>query len=108
MIKIKYNLTRSNRKTIAIYIKDGIVDVRAPHRAPIESIERFIMCKESWIIEKQSHTQNRVDKRESFEINYGSKLLYRGFLVEVTQREGRNIEEAEASEPNAGYWRTFQ
>lgn len=46
----KYELIRSNRKTIAIQIKgDGRVIVRAPLRMSKDVIQQFIAQKESWI-----------------------------------------------------------
>ena len=43
--KIAYRLVRSNRKTVAIQIKNGEVIVRAPQRAPLRYIEEFLESK---------------------------------------------------------------
>jgi predicted metal-dependent hydrolase len=41
-----YTLTRSKRKTLALYIKpDGSVEVRAPLRLAKRDIERFVASK---------------------------------------------------------------
>lgn len=46
---MEYKLIRSNRKTVAIQIKNGEVIVRAPHRAPLKYIEVFLESKRDWI-----------------------------------------------------------
>ena len=47
---ISYELARSDRKTIGIYVKpNGDVIVRAPRRASVKSIERFVQSKADWI-----------------------------------------------------------
>ena len=50
-----YTLVRTNRKTIAIYIRPGgLVEVRAPRRCPQRDIERFVASKAKWIAEKRA------------------------------------------------------
>ena len=73
-----YTLTRSKRKTVAIYIRDGHVEVRAPYRTNKRDIERFIMSKEKWIAEKLANSNELADSRERFTLDYGSRLTYRG------------------------------
>lgn len=75
---INYNLIRSKRKTIALYIKDGELEVRAPLRVSKSQIEKFIVSKEHWISNKLAQSQERLDKRESFNLNYGDKILLLG------------------------------
>ena len=41
-----YKLTRSKRKTVAIYIRNGGVDVRAPLKTPQLDIDTFVASKE--------------------------------------------------------------
>ena len=46
----KYELIRSNRKTIALQIKgDGRIIVRAPLRMAAKDIQRFVDSKAAWI-----------------------------------------------------------
>ena len=46
---MEYELIRSDRKTVAIQVKNGKVIVRAPKRAPISYIESFLESKRGWI-----------------------------------------------------------
>lgn len=53
MDSIKYNLIRSNRKTISLQLAaDGALTVRAPAGMPESEIRKFVEAKRSWI---QSH-----------------------------------------------------
>ena len=56
----KYELIRSNRKTIAIQIRgDGQVIVRAPLRMSNAAIQQFIAQKEGWIARHLVSLQQR-------------------------------------------------
>lgn len=55
-----YTLTRTNRKTIGLYVRsDGSLEVRAPQRCPVHEVERVLLAKATWIIEKQQLMQQR-------------------------------------------------
>jgi len=86
-----YTLKRSNRKTVAIHIRDGLVEVRAPYSAPIASIESFIFSKERWIEEKLMHSRLRISNKEQFSLDYGSLLVYRGFFYPIVGKPENTI-----------------
>lgn len=48
-MKIEYELICSNRRTIAVEIRNGRVIVRAPQRMSKAEIERFVASKADWI-----------------------------------------------------------
>jgi predicted metal-dependent hydrolase len=75
---INYSLIRSNRKTLAIYIRDGGVEVRAPKRVTLRQIEDLLNSKEVWINSKLAESDQRAKQRESFNLDYGDEVLYRG------------------------------
>lgn len=61
---IRYELIRSDRKTIAIQIKgDGRIIVRAPHRVPKEVIQQFVDAKARWIGKHLERISKREDMR---------------------------------------------
>ena len=86
-----YKLTRSNRKTIAIYVRDGYVEVRAPLRAPKAEIDKFVLLKKKWIDDKLAQSIEKVELRKSFELNYGDKVVYRGEEYPITARQGNRV-----------------
>ena len=75
---MNYTLIRSKRRTVGIYIKDGKAEVRAPHRYPKSEIDRFVVSKEKWIMDKLSLSQERVKQKTDFELNYGDEIFLRG------------------------------
>ena len=85
---IEYTLKRSKRKTVAIYVRDGSVEVRAPLRMVKYDIDRFVMSKEKWITDKLVISNERSAQRESFILDYNSSLTYRGKQYPIEAREG--------------------
>jgi len=70
-----YTLTRSKRKTVALYIRDGDIEVRAPNRMPKREIEKFIASKEKWILSNINLHRQREKSRERFNLDYGSTVV---------------------------------
>jgi len=89
MEDIVYNVIRTKRSTIAVYIReDGSVEVRAPFNTDDAYIEDFIRRKSDWI---RSHSKTRAENNElkrSFCPYYGDKLLYRGTEYPISKCEG--------------------
>jgi len=88
---IDYTLTRSNRKTAAIYVRDGFVTVRAPLKMPKRDIDRFVASKEKWITDKLAELRVQLEQREAFTLNYGDALLYRGKGYAIAARSGNRV-----------------
>jgi len=88
---MNYTLIRSNRKTAALYIKNGIIEVRAPYRMPKYEIENFIIKNEDWILPKLQKSQAQQAERDSFALNYGDLLNYRGKTCEIVPKNGNYI-----------------
>jgi len=55
---------------------------------PRHEIERFISVKEKWIHSKLAELSKRVESRESFVLNYGDMITYRGDLYPIVQKAG--------------------
>ena len=70
---IHYNLTRSRRKTIAIYVRGGAVDVRAPLRASLREIDSFVASKEKWILKNLAVLFEKSKRQEDFAKENGGK-----------------------------------
>jgi len=65
MPNLDYQLIRSSRRTIALIIRNGNLIVRAPRRADLGEIERFIRAKQGWInkhLTKAADRQSRAKK----------------------------------------------
>ena len=88
---IPYTLTRSNRRTIALHIRDGQLEVRAPLRTPTHEIERFITQKSGWIAGKLRKSSEQFAQREAFALTYGDNILCRGKAFPITAGDGSRI-----------------
>jgi hypothetical protein len=85
---INYILTRSKRKTVALHIRDGTVEIRAPLKTPKRDIDKFISSKEKWIVDKLALSNERMKQRESFSLDYGDTVLYRGKQYPIMAKDG--------------------
>ena len=61
---MEYKLIRSNRKTLALQIKDGEIVVRAPLRAGIEQIESLLLQHKDFIDKHLSESVERKKKKD--------------------------------------------
>lgn len=91
-----YNLLRSKRKTLALYIRDDAVEARAPMRMAKAEIDRFVASKEDWIVSRLAAMRELKESRESFRVGYGSLLLCRGKPYPVLPKAGKFVEFADA------------
>lgn len=87
---INYTLVRARRKTIAIQIREGRVEVRAPIKAPAAAIEAFVTAKEGWIADRLAEFDRRQTARKSFALSYDSALTYRGKAYPISATGGRS------------------
>ena len=81
---MEYNLTRSKRRTITIRVtKDAAVEVRAPMRMPLSSIDHFVNSKDKWIQKHVKEALDSIESRNSFDLSFGSTVMLRGkhFLI---------------------------
>ena len=88
---IDYTLIRSNRTTAALCIRDGGLIVRAPRRMPKREIDRFVISKEKWITSKLALSKERTERRESFRLDYGCEVTYRGSQYTIEAKAGNRV-----------------
>jgi len=88
---IAYTITRSNRKTVAIYIKNGGAEVRAPLKMPKSDIDKFVVSKEEWIKSKLTIFHERAAQRENFNLDYGDTITYRGRQYPIAAKNGSRV-----------------
>ena len=87
----EYVLTRSKRKTVSIYVRDGKLEVRAPLKTPKREIDKFVLSEEKWITDALAKSQEQSKQREIFTLNYGDTVLYRGKGYPITAKEGSRV-----------------
>ena len=76
--KIEYSLIRSNRKTLALYVRDSGVEVRAPFHMTRKEIDSFVNGKQEWVERMITKNADLAEKKALFEVDYGSRVPYRG------------------------------
>jgi predicted metal-dependent hydrolase len=96
---MNYTLTRSNRRTCAIYIRTGAVEVRAPLTLSQAAIDRIVNRKADWIARKLAESRTQTDQRSSFVLHYGDNVLYRGREYPITAKPGN-----QAGFDGASFW----
>lgn len=65
--QIEYQLVRSNRKTVVIYVKeDGSIQVRAPKWVPKAEIQKILGEKSEWIRNKQQEAADKNCVRQKY------------------------------------------
>ena len=87
---IAYTLVRSNRKTVALYIRGGMVEIRAPLAMPKRAIDQFASAHAGWIDEKMRQYTAQAQERAQFRLLYGSLVTYRGKQYPIVPHKGRN------------------
>lgn len=86
-----YPLKRSKRKTVAIIINSqGEVEVRAPLRLPLSTIEGFVCSRQEWIAKKRAEVCAQAADRAVFEPRIGMDFPLLGENVPI--RAGRKAE----------------
>ncbi|MBS4055549.1 MAG: M48 family metallopeptidase [Thermaerobacter sp.] len=88
---INYTLNRSNRKTLALYVRNGKVDVRAPLKLSKSDIDKFVLSKEKWITDKLAIASEKQEQRAAFSVNYGDMVLYLGKRYPIVVKSGSRV-----------------
>ena len=88
---MNYSLIRSKRKTIALYVRNGGLEVRAPLNMPKRDIDRFIASKEKWVKDKLAESGERMARRDSFALAYGDSVAYRGKQYPIAAKNGDRV-----------------
>lgn len=78
---IEYTLVRAKRKSIAIYVKDGVVTVKAPLKTDTKIIETFVHSKQVWIERKLREGTAR--RAVYADVLAGKSFLYLGMRLSV-------------------------
>lgn len=85
----EYNLVRSQRKTLAIYItENATVEVRAPLKMPKSDIDRFVLTKQKWIAKHLSNREIQNKQKVDFVLNYGDMVAFRGERYPIKAKAG--------------------
>ena len=87
----EYTLVRSKRKSLALYVRGGVLEVRAPLNMPRKDIDKFIKSKEKWITGKLAASEKQTKSRENFQLDYGDTVLYLGSEYPIVVKPGNRV-----------------
>jgi predicted metal-dependent hydrolase len=89
--KPEYTLVRQKRKTVALYIKGGGLEVRAPIKLSKAEIDKFVETKRAWAEKHLAEYAEKTAQKAAFEVNYGNRVPYRGKEWIVGGVPGRKV-----------------
>ena len=81
--KIPYQIIKTSRKTISIHIDKNGISVRCPRQITKEKIAELVAQKQDWILKKYYELKLNQVPKEKVEYKNGSKIQYRGYLMEL-------------------------
>lgn len=84
--ELSYNLIRSDRKTISIYVEpDGKIVVRAPIKTEITKIRNIVETKKNWIYESMSEFKilNKTKAQRIFVDGEGFLYLGKSYRLKI-------------------------
>lgn len=82
-----YLIKKGRRKSLGIYVRDGIVEVRAPHFVSKGEIEQWVIEKRDWIMARLN--EHAVGQQERPDISQGGSFLFLGELREIEIIHGK-------------------
>ncbi len=95
--RLTYRLTRKSIKNLILHVgPDRQIRVSAPHRVPLEAIDRFVCSREAFIERALRYFANRPAQLARPAYTTGERYLYRGAPVTLQlcqgEREGVAVE----------------
>lgn len=85
---IQYLLKRSKRKSLGLYVRDQIVEVRAPYHVHKEEIHQWVNSKSDWITSRLLEQQQKAQEKP--DIIHGKHVLFFGEKRDLIIKAGNN------------------
>ena len=83
----EYEVIRTNRKTLTLYVKQQRVIVRCPMATTNVEINEFIETNQNWILDRLKEDQ--IFQKETLKIEDNRKIFYRAKDRTIVFKEGR-------------------
>jgi predicted metal-dependent hydrolase len=85
MLPFEYQVVRAARKTLAVYVRNARVEVRAPRFVSEHDIEQFVHQHQRWISRKLEH--NSAQAEQLLYIRDGVTIFYKARNLRLALRE---------------------
>jgi predicted metal-dependent hydrolase len=79
-------LSFSRRKSVALHIEKGQLEIRAPYKTPHAFLQSFISSKDRWI-QKTLHQQTQLQK-DRIDYSYANRIPFMGIQVPLIRIHG--------------------
>lgn len=86
-----YEISRSRRKTLVIYVKSGKVEVRSPLKASSSWIQTFLQEKTPWILEQLAVQRLKLRERLVIANNRSVPFLGKPRLIQVVLSDRQRV-----------------
>ncbi len=83
-----YTVKRSKRRSLGLYVRNNIVEVRAPHFVDNHTIQQWVQSKSDWIQERLQEQEQQHEERP--QIRQGGSLLFMGQKRDIVIAAGQN------------------
>ena len=83
----KYEVIRTKRKTLTLYVKQQRVIVRCPLATTNTEINEFIETNQNWILDRLK--EDRIFQKETLKIEDNHKIFYQAKDRTIVFKEGR-------------------
>ena len=83
----KYEVIRTKRQTLTLYVKQQKVIVRCPLATTYAEINEFIETNQNWILDRLKEDQ--IFQKETLEIKDNHKIFYQAKDRTIVFKEGR-------------------
>lgn len=91
-LPFNYEISRSKRKTLAIYVKSGKVDIRAPLNSPEVWVNEFIQAKSAWIEKQLSDQQEKLKQKLIIADNHPISFFGHPRTIQVVLSSQQKVE----------------
>jgi hypothetical protein len=75
-LSFEYSIKRARRKTLGLYVKDGLVEVRTPYFVNHADIHQWVAEKAGWVEERLLEAQQKAEEKP--DISHGGEILFLG------------------------------
>jgi predicted metal-dependent hydrolase len=83
--QLPVKLSYSERKTIALYVKDSQIEIRAPLGTPDHFVQDFLATKTAWL--EKTLAQQRLQLHQRVDYRQASQIPFMGFNVRLIRAE---------------------
>lgn len=83
----EYSIKRARRKTLGLYVRDGLVEVRTPYFVNHADVHQWVAEKAGWVHERLA--EHELQAQEKPAIHHGGNILFLGQTRQLVMAWGK-------------------